>query len=313
MTPSAFATYLETQRRTIERALRQQLPARSADPLDRAVRHALLGGGKRLRPILTLAACACVKGRDERALPYACAIEMIHAYSLVHDDLPAMDDDDLRRGRPTTHIVFGEAMAVLAGDALLTDAFSVAASPPAAIGLSPKKVLALVRELAEAAGSRGMVRGQARDMDVSRNRESIATLETTHRRKTGDLIRCAVRLGAIAGGASPGNLAKLTRYAESMGLAFQIVDDLLDVLGSTEETGKRVRRDAAMAKATFPALMGEEAARARAAELVHDALGALASFDDGAAPLRALVRYTTERIPPARTAGEHRARSRHGV
>lgn len=297
MSPAALKAYLARQRRCIEKALRERLPRKDADALDAAIRYALLGGGKRLRPALTLAACESVGGAGTDALPYACAVEMIHAYSLVHDDLPAMDDDDLRRGRPTVHIAFSEAIAVLAGDALLTDAFSVAAGDGSDGGFAPAKRLRLVRELARAAGSAGMVRGQARDVGDGSFARTPDALETTHRRKTGDLIRCAVRIGAIAGDASRYQLAQLSTYAESIGLAFQIADDLLDAIGSTATTGKRVRRDAALAKTTFPGLLGVERARERARELVGEALGALRRFDGRADPLRALARHTVARVP----------------
>jgi len=295
-----LAPYLAQRRKIIESALRSVLPRRSADALDRAIRYGLLGGGKRLRPLLTLAACESVGGEIERALPFACAVEMIHAYSLIHDDLPAMDDDELRRGRPTVHVVFGEAIAILAGDALLADAFRLASDTETAVGVAPKTRLRLVHELATAAGASGMVRGQARDIAAGPQHRNVRALEETHRRKTGDLLRCSVRMGALVAGTNRGRIEALTRYAECIGLAFQVADDLLDTLGSTATTGKRVGRDAVLAKATFPALLGVSAARDRAESLVIEATTALAGFDARADPLRAIAQHIVKRIPQHR-------------
>jgi geranylgeranyl diphosphate synthase type II len=289
--------YLDAQRRHIDRALRRCVQPPASDPLGKAMRYGLLMGGKRLRPVLTLAACECVGGDAARALPFACAIEMVHAYSLMHDDLPAMDDDDLRRGQPTTHVVFGEAMAILAGDALLTDAFAIAIRGAAAAGVNPSATLTLVTELAEAAGSSGMVSGQVRDMEAERKRPGLRAVETTHRRKTGALLRYAVRSGAIAGRARPAAVSALTRYAEDVGLAFQIVDDLLDASATTAVTGKRVGRDAERRKTTFPEILGTSRSRQRAQALVESAVAALHRFDDRAEPLRAIARHILDRLP----------------
>ncbi len=286
-----LARYLAERRRWIDRELRRRLPLSRRNPLDRPVRYSLLLGGKRLRPILTLAAAEAVGADAERALPFACAIEMIHSYSLVHDDLPAMDDDDLRRGRPTTHKAFGEGSAILAGDALLTDAFTVAIEGGRAAGLSPAVVLDIVAELARAAGSEGMVGGQALDLRAEKQPVKLRGLETIHRGKTGALLRAAVRMGARAGGARPAQLAALTEYAESIGLAFQIVDDLLDAEGSEAQTGKRVGRDADRGKATFPALLGSDGSRRRAAALLTTANAALERFGAAAEPLRAIAAH----------------------
>lgn len=289
--------YLDRQRRRIDRELGRCVGQTAREPLRAAMRYGLLMGGKRLRPILTLAACESAGGDPARALPFACAVEMVHAYSLIHDDLPAMDDDDLRRGQPTVHIAFGEAMAILAGDALLTDAFAVAADGARRAGVSPQTTLDLLVELATAAGSRGMVSGQARDIDPNRRGTTLRTLETTHRRKTGELLRFAVRSGAIAAGASGKRVGALTRYAEAIGLAFQIVDDILDSEGTTEATGKRVRRDAELEKATFPVLLGSTGSRRRAQSLVDTALLAIDAFDARSEPLRAIARHIVERLP----------------
>ena len=304
-------TYLDRQRRRIDRALRKAVRPPQRDPLGKAMRYGLLVGGKRLRPVLTLAACESVGGAVERALPFACAVEMVHAYSLMHDDLPAMDDDDLRRGHPTTHVVFGEALAVLAGDALLTDAFAVAADGALSAGVPAKTVVTLLTELAEAAGSAGMVSGQVRDMLAERQKQSLRAVETTHRRKTGALLRCAVRGGAIAGGARPTQLGALTRYAESIGLAFQIVDDLLDADGTTAVTGKRVGRDAERSKTTFPDLLGRTGSQRRAEALVDSALRAIAALDAQAEPLRQIARHILERLSepaPSAPAAKHGSR-----
>lgn len=297
MSPTKLSAYLRRQRQQIEVALAARLPTPPHDPLDNAIRYALLGGGKRLRPVLTLAACEAVGGDVKRAMPLACAVEMVHAYSLVHDDLPAMDDDDLRRGKPTVHIAFGDAIAILAGDALLTDAFAIAAGDAADRSMPAALRLRLVRELARAAGSDGMIRGQARDIGCAGEHRTPEALEATHRRKTGDLIRCAVRMGALVAGARKHQLVALTAYAEALGLAFQVTDDLLDAVATTSLTGKRAGRDAALNKATYPALLGVDAARARAQELVAEALEALQSFDARADALRGVVQHTVERVP----------------
>lgn len=297
MSPTKLDTYLRRQRRLIEAALESRLPTPPTDPLDSAIRYALLGGGKRLRPVLTLATCEAVGADAQRAMPLACAIEMVHAYSLVHDDLPAMDDDDLRRGKPTVHVAYGEAIAILAGDALLTDAFALAAGAAADQSIPAALRLRLLRELARAAGSDGMIRGQARDIGCAGAHRTPEALEETHRRKTGDLIRCAVRMGAMVAGARQRQLAALTAYAEALGLAFQVTDDLLDAIATTSLTGKRAGRDATLNKVTYPALLGIDAARARARELVAEALDALRPFDERADALRGIVRHTVQRVP----------------
>jgi geranylgeranyl diphosphate synthase type II len=259
-----------------------------------AMRYSLLAGGKRLRPILVIAACEAVGGKAEDALGLACALEMIHTYSLIHDDLPCMDDDDLRRGRPTNHKVYGEAMATLAGDALLTDAFKVVArssqiSVPAAV------VIEVIAELAEAAGSAGMVIGQALDILSEGKSTDLATLEYLHARKTGALFLASVRGGAMLGGADRGQIEALSAYGRALGLAFQVIDDLLDVVASTEQLGKRTHKDDAHGKATYPALMGVDKSRLFAYQLKDRAIEALSAFDEGARPLRELARYVVER------------------
>jgi geranylgeranyl diphosphate synthase type II len=227
-------------------------------------------------------------------LPAACAMEMIHTYSLIHDDLPAMDDDDFRRGNPTNHKVYGEATAILAGDALLTEAFILLSRPEE--GGDPVARLKVICEIAHASGSRGMVGGQVVDMESEgRGEIDLATLSYIHTHKTGALIRASVRSGAILGGATVESLAALTRYGDAIGLAFQIADDILDVEGTTEELGKDAGSDQARGKATYPALVGLEASKARAQELVQMALDALAPFDERAEPLRAIASYIVSR------------------
>ena len=288
--------YLKQRCQLVDRALERFLPEASELPasLHGSMRYSVFAGGKRVRPVLMLAACEAVGGELELALPAACAMEMIHTYSLIHDDLPAMDDDDFRRGNPTNHKVYGEATAILAGDALLTEAFILLSSSPEGGDCSAR--LRVIHEIAAAAGSRGMVGGQQVDMESEGKEEiDLALLSYIHTHKTGALIRASVRAGAILGNASEERLAALTRYGEAIGLAFQIADDILDVEGTTEQLGKDAGSDQARGKATYPALVGLEASRQRAHELVQMALDALASFDQRAEPLRAIASYIVKR------------------
>lgn len=293
---SDLEAYLAPRRRRVEDALAAAFPVDPAHPhrLVEAIRYSLLGGGKRLRPILALAASDAVAGDPDAALPIACALEMIHCYSLVHDDLPSMDDDALRRGQPTVHIAFGEGLAVLAGDALLTEAFAVLLRA-AERAPQPRRVLQAGREIADAAGLRGMVGGQAADLAAEGGEADLALVEFIHVRKTGALLLAAVRAGGLVGGADEAQLRALTRYGECLGLAFQIADDILDVEAPTARTGKSVGRDDERHKATFPSVLGLPAAKARARELRDGALAALAGFSPSADPLRALVRFVVER------------------
>ena len=289
-------SYLKQRAEYVERALESAVAAHQEPGarLLEAMRYSLFAGGKRLRPILAIAACEAVGGGADDALGLACALEMIHTYSLIHDDLPCMDDDDLRRGRPTNHKVYGEAMATLAGDALLTDAFGVLACSPT--NRAPAQVvLNVVTELARAAGSPGMVIGQALDMLSEGKATDVATLEYLHARKTGALFLVAVRGGGLLGGGDSGQIDALTRYGRALGLAFQVIDDLLDVVASTEQMGKRTHKDDAHGKATYPALMGVERSRAFAHELKYRALEALAPFDRRAEPLREIANFVVER------------------
>lgn len=289
--------YLKARRALIDAALDAALPGESSYPpvIFRAVRYSLFAGGKRVRPILCLAAAEAVGGDIQAALPAACALEMIHTYSLIHDDLPAMDDDDLRRGRPTSHRVFGEATAILAGDALLTEAFALLSDRERMPGIPPDRALAAISEIARAAGFWGMVGGQVVDMQSQQAPADEETLLYIHTRKTGALIVASVRTGAMLAGASPGESEAVTAYGRHLGLAFQIADDILNVEGDAAALGKTTGSDAACGKLTFPQLLGLEASRRKMAELTKEALAALGGLDRRARPLRALARYVAQR------------------
>jgi geranylgeranyl diphosphate synthase, type II len=285
---SGLPEWLEARRADVERAFERYLPSAPACPprVAEAMRYSLFAGGKRLRPMLALAAAEAIAGNTgsdpdaarDLALPTACALELIHTYSLVHDDLPAMDDDTLRRGRPTSHVVFGEGMAILAGDALLTEAFALMSREPADPALAPRKLRA-IRIVAEAAGPCGMVGGQAIDLEAAGSGSAFDRdgLRAMHARKTGALIRASAAAGAVMAGATDDQLDAIERYASELGLAFQIVDDILDVEGASQALGKTAGKDAAAGKPTYPALYGIEASRRMAADCVGRALGALES------------------------------------
>jgi len=296
LTAAAFdlESYLRGRAAQVEEALAARVQASdgAASRLFEAMRYSLLAGGKRLRPVLTLAACEAVGGRPDQAMNLACAIEMIHTYSLIHDDLPCMDDDDLRRGRPTNHKVYGEALATLAGDGLLTDAFRVVADGN---GAPPAVLIAAIGELAEAAGSAGMVGGQVIDLLGEGQALNLQELELLHGKKTGALFIAAVCGGARLGGASAGQLKALREYARALGLAFQVADDLLDVEASSADIGKRTGKDEGRGKATYPSLIGVERSREFARELARRAGAALAGFDAKAEPLRAIAAFAVER------------------
>jgi geranylgeranyl diphosphate synthase type II len=256
-----------------------------------AMRYSALAGGKRLRPILTIAAAEAVGGDAVRTMPVACAIEMIHTYSLIHDDLPSMDDDTLRRGLPTNHIVFGESTAILAGDALLTDAFRLIVREGLGRGISPEVICAVVSDISGAAGSQGMIEGQAIDLSLSGTNEvAIEEVERMHELKTGAMIRASVTAGARIGGADRRQLEKLTSYAESVGLAFQIIDDILDIEGDGD-LGKERGNDRRHGKSTYPGLAGIEESRGKVSELTHGAVLALDDFGEKAEPLRQIALY----------------------
>ena len=277
----------------VEAVLEQTLPTAETAPqrLHAAMRHATLGGGKRIRPLLVYAA-GSLFGTDERWLDApATAVEMIHAYSLVHDDLPAMDDDALRRGKPTVHVAYDEATAILAGDALQTQAFSLLAEAP----VSAELRVAWLRSLASASGVSGMCGGQALDVDATGQLQSLAQLERMHALKTGALIRASVRMGALAGTVDEGTLQVLDGFAQALGLAFQVRDDILDVESSSEALGKTVGKDAAQAKSTYPALLGMEGAKAKLKELDGVMQDALSPFGQRATALWALGKLAIHR------------------
>ncbi|HVF36143.1 MAG TPA: farnesyl diphosphate synthase [Candidatus Saccharimonadia bacterium] len=281
----------------VETVLERVLPCPDEPPhgLHRAMRYAVLGGGKRIRPMLAYAACEAFGAAPERADACAAAVEIIHAYSLIHDDLPAMDDDDLRRGRPTCHVAFGEATAILAGDALQALSFEVIAADGALPGDAPLRV-EMLRALASACGSHGMAGGQALDLDAVGARLAPAALERMHVLKTGALIRAAVRLGALASGASDERtLAALESYGHCVGLGFQIRDDILDIEGETAVTGKQQGADAARDKPTYPAILGLAESRRLAQVLRDEAIAALARASLQSKSLTDLAHYSVER------------------
>ena len=289
--------YLKEKQRLVNDALERFLPP-VADPtrnLVESMRYSLFAGGKRLRPILCLGAAEALGKDPELCLPVACSLEMIHTYSLIHDDLPAMDDDDLRRGKPTNHVVFGEAMAILAGDGLLTEAFYVLSNHAENELINPTKLLEIIRVISEAAGCRGMVGGQTIDLESEGKKIEPSLLEQMHSRKTAALITAAVESGAVAAGADDEARKALIDYGKHFGLAFQITDDVLDVTGDSEEMGKPVGSDEAKNKSTFPALFGLEKAREKARFHVNRAVESLKLFDDKATPLRELVKYLLKR------------------
>lgn len=289
--------YLEARRLQINHALAEiiELHSASAPRIAQAMQYSLTAGGKRLRPILCLASCKAVGGPCKQALPAACALEMIHTYSLIHDDLPAMDDDHLRRGKPTCHVAFDEATAILAGDALLTLAFEVLSSAPIVHGLDGLAWLKVIRFISRAAGHRGMIEGQMRDMAYEGRDIDEQRLEALHRLKTGALIRASIHAGAILGGSGPGEMNRLLDYAEHIGLAFQVADDILNVEGDPVLMGKSVGTDSLRRKGTYPSLLGLKKAKALAGRLVTSALKSLQEFDNRADPLRAIAVYVIER------------------
>jgi geranylgeranyl diphosphate synthase type II len=286
--------YLAQRQQLINRALDRFLPSSRTKPatIHKAMRYSLFAGGKRMRPVLCLAAAEACGGSDQAALPLACAVELIHTYSLIHDDLPAMDNDDFRRGKPTNHKVFGEAIAILAGDALLTQAFEVAAQWP---GTARYPVRQAIVELAKAAGSLNLVAGQVADLEAQGRKLSLRQLQFIHERKTSALLCCAVRLGGMSANATPAQLAALTAFGRAVGLAFQIIDDILDVTQTSERLGKTAGKDIAAQKATYPAVVGLDRSRQIAAQLTDRAFSALRIFKGRAQALEALARFLLQR------------------
>ena len=284
----AFSAWLSDHKTRVETALDRLLPPAGEAPatLHAAIRHSMFAGGKRLRPILLLAACEACGGDTEKALPAACAVECIHTYSLIHDDLPCMDDDDFRRGHPTCHKVYGEAVAVLAGDALQPLAFEL---------MLQSGGVELVKELAVAAGSRFLIAGQVRDLEGEGREVSFDELRTIHEGKTAALLTCCFRLGALIGGASPEKLSALTTFGHALGLAFQVIDDILDCTQSSEKLGKTAGKDAAAGKSTYVSILGLEAARSEAARLTAEAHAALAPLGSAADRLREIAEHLLAR------------------
>ncbi|HLH01474.1 MAG TPA: farnesyl diphosphate synthase [Bryobacteraceae bacterium] len=287
--------FLAAQVQLVDSALQQWVPEETVDPssIHRAMRYSLFAGGKRIRPILAIAAATSISGETSGVENAACALELVHTYSLIHDDLPALDNDDLRRGRPTCHKVFGEAMAILAGDALLTLAFEVLSRLPA---ISAEQKIRMVEELSRAAGTvGGMIGGQVNDIEGERKKATAALLDSIHRAKTGALLRASVRIGGIYAGATPDQLAALSAYGEHIGLAFQIIDDVLDIEESSEALGKTAGKDQAQQKITFPAVYGLERSRIMAEEERLAAHAALASFGNRAERLRQIADFIVQR------------------
>jgi geranylgeranyl diphosphate synthase type II len=289
--------YLDQQRQHVEASLAALLPASDSYPplLMEAMRYSVFAGGKRLRPILLLAATEAVGGNPTAALPAACAVEYIHTYSMIHDDLPAMDNDAYRRGKLTNHKVYGEAMAILAGDALLTHAFEVLSSPALVDEFPPGVLGTATYHLARAAGSSGMIGGQVVDILSEGKRVGVDTLEYIHRHKTAALIEASVTMGALLGGGTAAQVQALQQYGHCVGWAFQITDDILDVEGDTALLGKEVGRDAQLEKVTYPALLGLETSRQRARQLMQQGIAALTLVQPQAERLRQIAEYVVMR------------------
>jgi geranylgeranyl diphosphate synthase type II len=289
--------YLQGQKALVDEALARYLPAEENDPraIFQAMRYSVFAGGKRVRPILAIAAAEAVGGTAADVLPLACALECIHTYSLIHDDLPALDNDDYRRGRLTNHKVFGEANAILAGDALLTFAFELMSDARHWQQFVPGRVVQVIHEVAYAIGTFGMIGGQVEDLQMEGRDVDLPTLQHIHAHKTGALLRASVRSGAILGGGSPAEVEALTRYGTHIGLAFQIMDDILDVRGDEQLMGKALRKDEARQKATYPRLVGLDGAEVRAQAAVTAGLAALEPFGGRGEALRSLALFIIAR------------------
>jgi geranylgeranyl diphosphate synthase type II len=289
-TPFDLSTWIDARSLAVNRALDHFLPPEKTKPatIHKAMRYSIFAGGKRMRPALTLAAAEACGGREADALPLACAVECIHTYSLIHDDLPAMDNDDFRRGKPTNHKVFGEGIAVLAGDALLTQAFEIAAL---AKGWPPYSHRDLVLEVARASGSLQLIAGQVADLEGEGKKLGVAELRYIHERKTSALLCCAVRLGGMSANCTPAQLRALTDFGYHVGLAFQVIDDILDVTQTSEQLGKTAGKDITAQKATYPSIVGLEKSRKIAQQLTGKAFAALKPFKGRAAALEALAHY----------------------
>ena len=291
-----FKQYMADRATMIDAALDASIPMQYPEIIHESMRYSLLAGGKRVRPALCLASCELVGGSIEQAMPTACSLEMIHTMSLIHDDLPSMDNDDFRRGKPTNHKVYGEEIAILAGDALLSLAFEYIARETK--NVSPERVLQVVVEVGKSVGSEGLVAGQVVDIKSEGDDVEVGldTLKYIHEHKTAALLESAVVSGAILGGASEEDIVRLRKYSRDIGLAFQVVDDILDITATTEELGKTAGKDLASAKTTYPSLVGLEKSREIANQLIEDAKSQLTSYDiNKAAPLYALAEYIKNR------------------
>jgi geranylgeranyl diphosphate synthase type II len=292
-----FNVYLKKRQELVDRFLKRYLTTKKTKRcfpekhLYKAMRYSLMAGGKRLRPILAIASHETAGGRLRDILPVAASLELIHTYSLIHDDLPAMDNDDFRRNKPTSHRVFGEAIAILAGDALLTDAFGIITK----VSAKPEILINIVKELTYACGPQGMVGGQTADIIFEDKKINEKELSYIHTHKTGALIRASVRIGAIMAETPPHILYSLTRYGEKIGLAYQVVDDILDVIGTRKELGKPTGTDVMKGKNTYPSVFGLEKSKRKAENLIEDSLKALKGFDRRADPLREIAKYILRR------------------
>ncbi len=290
-------SYLTDRKKKVDKALREYLPPEHTYPtiIFQAVRYSLFAGGKRIRPILCMAATEALGGNADAVLPVACALEMIHTYSLIHDDLPALDNDDYRRGILTNHKIFGENIAILAGDALLTEAFGLLSHPQHSMDTDPAIRLDIIHDISDAAGFFGMIGGQVMDVQSEGKEFDMSTLQYIHSRKTGAMIVTSIRSGALLAGGKPAEVDALIQYGTQIGLAFQIADDILNVEGEEKRIGKRTGTDKDRGKATYPALVGVEDSRKKGRELLADALLAIASLDGKAEPLRLIARHIVER------------------
>ena len=290
-------SYLSEKKAMVDRALEAYLPEPEGPASDviNAMKYSLFAGGKRLRPILCLAGAEAVGGTEKDCLPVACALELIHTYSLIHDDLPMMDDDDLRRGKPTNHKVFGEAIALLAGDGLLTEAFNLMAGADLTMHVAPQVMFKVIRLISHAAGYRGMVGGQVVDIQSEGKTVDFSVVEFIHAHKTGALISASVASGAMLGRGNESQLQAITAYGRKIGLAFQISDDILDIEGDTEILGKKAGADEQKEKTTYPSVLGLKRSKEIQSELVEAAIKSLQPFDHAAEPLRLIARYIIER------------------
>ncbi|ACB50228.1 geranylgeranyl pyrophosphate synthase [Crocosphaera subtropica ATCC 51142] len=289
-----LASYLKEKKQLVEAALDQSLPITRPEKIYEAMRYSLLAGGKRLRPILCLTTCELMGGTREMSLPTACALEMIHTMSLIHDDLPAMDNDDYRRGKLTNHKVYGEDIAILAGDALLSYAFEYVATQTRNVDLA--NLMDVIARLGRTVGAAGLVGGQVLDLESEGRADvTVDTLKFIHIHKTGALLETSVVSGAILAGAKPEDIERLSRYAQNIGLAFQIIDDILDVTASTEELGKTAGKDQRDQKATYPSLWGLEESQKQAQALIDDAIAQLSPYGQSAQPLTAIAQFIVAR------------------